>query len=254
MVKKINLIFFMSLILILILGTTSYATTPSVKEIKNFFDFVIKKEQDGELNYSYTLSNSQDIAEAFYTYTQNINYSLDNLVFITAKSAYRSGLGKSNIKGLVFIANNTFGHDGLPFLYINYNSGTGSTSCYKNSSNDKFNPCFFIFADGTFAFDNSFNSTEGNSNYKDRLTINSGNSYIVNNFILTTVGTASFYYYHNNKYLPVLNNYSGFDYYDMYPKDPEPPQPSGEGGGTISPSGEGGGGHVDLSKIERWHK
>lgn len=247
--KRFKLIFFMSLILILILGTSSQAKTPSVNEIKNFFDFVIKKEQDGELNYSYSLSNSQDIAEAFYTYTQNINYSLDNLVFLTAKSAYRSGLGKVNIKGLVFIANNTFGHDGLPFLYINYNSGTGSTICYKNSSNDKFHPCFFIFSDGTFAFDNSFNSTEGNSNYKDRLTISSNKSYIVNNFILTTMGTASFYYYDNNKYIPVLNNYNGFDYYDMYPKEPDiSDEPSGDI--PDKPSGDNTGTTIDLSNIE----
>ena len=118
--KRFKLIFFMSLMLILILGTTSQATTPSINELKNFFDFVIKKEQDGELNYTYTLSNSQSIAEAFYTYTQNINYSLDNLVFVTADSAYKSGIGKVKIKGLVFIANNTFGHDGLDFLYIKH--------------------------------------------------------------------------------------------------------------------------------------
>ena len=256
--KRFKLIFFMSLILIFILGTTSQATTPSVKELKNFFDFVIKKEQDGELNYSYTLSNSQAIAEEFYTYTQNINYSLDNLVFISAKSAYRSGIGKVNIKGLVFIANNTFGDNSLPFLYIKNNSGGGYTYYYKNSSDNVFVPCFWINNDGTFAFDNSFSgSTIFNSNNKDKSTISHDKSYIVNNFILTTLKTASFYYYDNNKYLPVLNNYNGFTYYDMYPKEPDKPdKPSGDTGtgGTVgiitNPSGDVTG-KIDLSGIEQ---
>ena len=180
------------------------------------------------------------------------------MVFVSAKSAYQSGIGKVNVKGLVFIANNTFGDNSLPFLYINYNSGTGSTYCYKNSSNSVFTPCFWIKNDGTFAFDNSFSgSTIGNYNGKDRLTINPDKSYIVNNFILTTMGTAAFYYYDNNKYLPVLNNYNGFDYYDMYPKEPViPDKPSGDVGtggttGTITnPSGDTTG-KVDLSGIEQ---
>lgn len=251
--KRFKLIFFMSLMLILILGTTSYAKTPSVNELKNFFDFVIKKEQDGELNYTYTLSNSQTIAEEFYSYTQNINYSLDNLVFVSADSAYKSGIVK--VKGLVFISNNTFGDNSLPFLYIKRDSNTGYSYFYKNSSNNAFTPCFWINNNGTFAFDNSFSgSTIDNYGYTDRLTISSDKSYIVNNFILTTVKTASFYYYHNNQYLPVLNNYNGFDYYDMYPKEPDiPDKPSGDTGGTTSPSGEGGGGNtgtIDLSNIE----
>ena len=74
--KRFKLIFFMSLMLILIFGTTSQASTPSVNELKNFFDFAIKKKQDGELNYSDSISDSQTIAETFYSYTQNINYSL----------------------------------------------------------------------------------------------------------------------------------------------------------------------------------
>ena len=256
--KKFKLIFFMSLMLILILGTTSEASTPTVKELKNFFDFVIKKEQDGELNYTYTLSNSQTIAEAFYNYTQNINYSLDNLVFVSADSAYKSGVGKVKVKGLVFICNNTFGHDGLDFLYIKKSYGTGYTYYYKNSSDNVFVPCFWIKNDGTFAFDNSFSgSTIDNYGGNDRLTINSNKSYIVNNFILTTVKTASFYYYDNNKYIPVLNNYNGFYYYDMYPKEPDiPAEPSGDTGtgGTTgiitNPSGDTTG-KVDLSGIEQ---
>ena len=251
--------FFLSALLILLLciglNTFCYASTPTAQELKNFFDFVIAKEQAGELNYTYDLSNSETIANAFYNNTQNINYSVDNLVFVSAKSAYRSGIGKVNIKGLVFIANNTFGHDGLPFLYINYNSGTGSTNYYKNSSNNVFTPCFFIFADGTFAFDNSFNGTIGNSNNKDRLTINSDNSYIVTNFILTTLKTCSFYYYKNNKYIPVLNNFSGSDYYDMYPQEPDiPDEPSGDTSGTTGTITNQSGdtiGKIDLSGIEQ---
>lgn len=248
--NRFKLIFFMSLMLILILGTTSQATTPSVNELKNFFDFVIKKEQDGELNYTYDLSNSETIANAFYNNTQNINYSVDNLVFVSAKSAYRSGIGKVNVKGLVFIANNTFGDNNLPFLYINYNSGTGSTSYYKDSSNNAFNPFFWIFTDGTFAFDNSFSgSTIGNYNNEDRLIINPDNSYIVTNFILTTLKTCSFYYYKNNKYIPVLNNFSGFDYYDMFPQEPDiPDEPSGDI--PVKPSGDNIGPTIDLSNIE----
>ena len=153
---------------------------------------------------------------------------------------------------LFFICNNTFGHDGLDFLYIKKSYGTGYTYYYKNSSDNVFVPCFWIKNDGTFAFDNSFSgSTIDNYGGNDRLTINSNKSYIVNNFILTTVKTASFYYYDNNKYIPVLNNYNGFDYYDMYPKEPD--IDSGDTGGTTSPSGEGGGGNtgtIDLSKIE----
>lgn len=236
------------------LNTFCYASTPTVKEIKNFFDFVIKKEQDGELNYTYDLSNSETIANAFYNYTQNINYSVDNLVFVSAKSAYRSGIGKVNIKGLVFISNNTFGDNSLPFLYIDNSSGYADY--YKNSSKNAFNPCFWIFTDGTFAFDNSFSgSTIGNYNNKDRLTINPDNSYIVTNFILTTLKTCSFYYYKNNKYIPVLNNFSGSDYYDMYPQEPDKPaEPSGDNAGTTGTITNQSGdvtGKIDLNGIEQ---
>lgn len=253
-VLKMALFFMLVLNLQMICCSTCYATTPTVSELKKFFDFVIEKQQAGELNYTTALSDSETIANTFYTYTQNINYSLDNLIFVSTRAGYNSRRGPLNVKGLVFIANNSFGDNSLSFLHIK--GLTNSIySLYKNTSSNAFIPCFWIFTDGTFAFDNDFESSAYyNSNGNDTLSINFDNSYIVNNYILTTAKTCAFYYYYNNQYYPVLNNYSGFTYNDMYNPTPEPDEPSGDitsGTGTITNNSGDTTGKINLSGIEQ---
>lgn len=239
------------------MGKTSFASQPTVQELKNFFDFVIAKQNSGELNYTYKFNvNTLSLAQYFYDHTQDINYTIDNLVFVTGPSTYDNNRGKINMQGFLFIANNSFGDDLLNFCYINTNSSSSSPTYFYNTSNNNsyFKNVLLIDKNGSFGINNNLTLLC----YNDSSNLNqinyNGSDLISPNYILTTVKTASFYYNVNGVYLPVLNNYNGFDYYDLYPREPEiPDEPSGDIGGTTgtitNPSGDTTG-KVDLSGIE----
>lgn len=233
------------------LSTSCFASSPSIEELNTFFEFCLEKEDNGEFNYTTKLSiDSSVLATAFYNSTSSLNYSLNNLVFVTGRAYYDNNSGWTDMQAVVFIANNSFGNQDFLYLNRSINGNYSNTKFTKNGSN-AFVPAFIIKKNGSTTYTNSFEGTVYFNSSNDTFSyVNQSPALIECNYILTTLRTASFYYQNSGTWIPVMNAYNGLTYNEYI--TPEPIIPSGDSSttGTITDNNGDTTGKIDLSGIE----
>lgn len=237
------------------MGKTSLASTPTVEELTQFIDVIKTKQSNGELNNSsYTLinGNSSHIAESLYNSTQDINYNLDNLIYVSGRQD-----ALSDIDGYFVIANNTFSNE-LDYLGLRYSSNYLYNDKISDNLTNLGTMPMYIIPNGKSSVSKvtKYNSAGTSGMTNIIFNFDKNNLTLTNNMIFTTQKTASIYWYSGGEYFGALNNYNGQTYYDFYPK-PEPEEPSGDSPGigtgttgTITNSSGDTTGKVDLSGIE----
>ena len=267
MAKRFKLISFMSLLFILILGTTSQAVVS--EDYMNYIWTNLENNSDFNNSGSYNTNfksylqqltveqkNSVKTKINQYLYANNLNYEDINL------NTFLSYDAEVTFNIYFVFSNNTApnNHD-LGYLEIKVNDGYKKLYVKNSDGIIKYLKVQVAF------YKNSLHFTVGNFQdlTSNGLTINLGKTaysentrtfYSSNISCYSLIQTVYIGYpiSANNQEARFLSNYSAYINKDdgaFIPKEPDnPDEPSGDSGGTTSPSGEGGGGNVDLSKVE----
>lgn len=234
-------------------STTCYASQPTLVEMTNFIDLIKVKQNNGDLySINKITGNSTSIAANFLNLSNDINFTLENVIFLPGVGYKTNGNWNSNnIQGVLLIANNTFS-DTLPFLYIQYSGGSDPILYTTLANGNNWGAYYVIEGSNVYKYTNStFLYSVGSSfiwSPNNDLTV------LSNNVIFTKYKTSSIYVNYLGTYYPMLNNYNGDDYNTYYNIQPEPDEPSGDSGGgstgTITDNNGDTTGKIDLSGIE----
>lgn len=266
--KKFKLIFFMPLILILILGTTSQASITNEYVEYTFTHF--KNTIDLALySYSYNAKNILNaLTEQDYNaYTLQLNQLLEenNLQDLNNHNM-TTFLSYDNTKNSIlmyFIFSNASSPNNvnnLNYLRIKRNAPASIyISCNDNNNENIYFLELYIFntQNSTFSQIKTLNNSALQQiPYMKSATLNSNNTILTLSNVACTNTQAV--YYHIPFEVNGSNVYTqGFIRGLTTDNDPgyfktETPQPSGDSGGSTTPSGDGGntGTPIDLSKIE----
>lgn len=282
--KRIKLIFFMSLILILILGTTSQANL-DFDFINYTFDTLEKYGNWGDNDANFKGAISALTTEQIKSIELMVNNSLIqseiNDKCFNKNCTVLTGYNDKTSMHIYFIFSSPLYNQNMPWLYLSRYNNTDYWGCYGYTSD--MDPMYMVKLCLTYNSTNKTTSILNNGLYK--VTSERYLSFYRSNFIIKLTSGGAYVVYNRDVVLgstldiritypwdssqtqvqtwAFLFNYSAFLGEDKGYYDPNPtptPTPSGDSGGTVkpNPSGDSGNtgntGNVDLSKVERWYK
>lgn len=269
--KRFKLIFFMSLILILILGTTSQANVTQ-EYVEYTFTHFKNTISNALSNYTSdikaTLNTLTEQDYIFYTTYINQVLKENNLQNITNHNmtTFISRFSSSISTQILFVFSNTSTPNNVENLnYIKLKPDTGNKIILSGNETNGYIYILELRINNTSH--NMFQTLEvlsGNTNSKTIYYVKS-TSLNENNTILTLsnvacTNTQAIYY--NVPFITTGTTINTQGFIRGLTTDTDPgyfkidtPQPSGDSGGTTPPSGDGGGGGntgttTDLSKVE----
>ena len=264
--KRFKLIFFMSLILILILGTSSQASVSkeyveyTFTHFQNTIDLALDTGNNSYMNNVKNILNTLTNQD-YNAYTLQLNQLLEekNLQDLTNHNmtTFLSYDNSKNSILMYFVFSNTSAPNNvnnLGFLRIKRNATFSIYISCNGNNNDKI---YFIELRIFNTQNSSFSQIKTLTNsaiqqipYMKSATLNSNNTVLTLSNVSCT-NTQSIYYHvpfgvnASNVYIPGfisgLTTENDPGYFEI--QTPQPPQPSGEGG-------SGNTGTIDLSKIE----